>query len=79
MSKPIFVVRVPRRYIMDDTFRTALQQTRDELLDYHVIAAINERTDEMEFECYNAVDATEATIQEIQDKIFEILNQNETL
>jgi hypothetical protein len=81
MSKPIFVVRVPRRDFLGETdmLNKIRHDLKKELTDYHVLFVADSDTGKSEFECYNVADATEATIQEIQDKIFEILNQNETL
>jgi hypothetical protein len=81
MSKPIFVVRVPRRDFLGEnkTFENIRLQLKEELTDYHVLLVADSDSDRSEFECYNAADATETTIQEIQDKIFEILKKNETL
>ena len=79
MSKPIFIVRIPKRDFLGEVEMLAKlrHDLKKELTDYHVLVAADSDTGKSEFECYNADDATEANIEEIQDKIFEILKQNE--
>jgi hypothetical protein len=81
MSKPIFIVRIPKRDFLGEVemLNKLRRDLKEELTDYHVLVAADSDTGKSEFEYYNADDATEANIQEIQDKIFEILKQNETL
>jgi translation elongation factor EF-Tu-like GTPase len=80
MSKPIFIVRIPRRDFLGEIemLDKLRHDLKNQLTDYHVLIVADSVTDKSEFECYNADDATEANIKEIQDKVFEILKQNET-
>jgi hypothetical protein len=80
MSKPIFIVRIPRRDFLGEIemLDKLRRDLKNQLTDYHVLITADSNTGKSEFECYNADDATETNIQEIQDKIFEILKQNET-
>ena len=81
MSKPIFIVRIPKRDFLGEVemLDKLRRELKNELTDYYVLVAADSDTGKSEFECYNVDDATEVNIQEIQDKIFEILKQNETL
>ena len=78
MSKPIFIVRVPRQYFSEEIemLEKVRLQLKEELSDYHVLLMTESTTDRTEFECHNTADATEETIKEIQDRIFKILEQN---
>jgi hypothetical protein len=80
MSKPIFVVRIPKRDFLGEVemFDKLRRDLKKELTDYHVLITADSNTGKSEFECYNADDATEASLQEIQDKIFSILEENES-
>jgi hypothetical protein len=80
MSKPIFIVRITRRDFLGEIemLDKLRRDLKNQLTDYHVLITADSNTGKSEFECYNADDATETNIQEIQDKIFEILKQNET-
>jgi hypothetical protein len=80
MSKPIFIVRIPKRDFLGEIemLDKLRRDLKNQLTDYHVLITADSDTGKSEFECYNADDATEANIQEIQDKIFEILKQNGT-
>ena len=80
MSKPIFIVRIPKRDFLGEIemLDKLRRDLKNQLTDYHVLITADSNTGKSEFECYNADDATETNIQEIQDKIFEILKQNET-
>jgi hypothetical protein len=80
MSKPIFIVRIPRRDFLGEIemLDKLRRDLKNQLTDYHVLITADSNTGKSEFECYNADDATETNIQEIQDKIFKILKQNET-
>ena len=79
MSKPIFIVRITRRDFLGEIemLDKLRRDLKNQLTDYHVLITADSNTGKSEFECYNADDATETNIQEIQDKIFEILKQNE--
>jgi len=78
MSKPIFIVRITRRDFLGEIemLDKLRRDLKNQLTDYHVLITADSNTGKSEFECYNADDATETNIQEIQDKIFEILKQN---
>jgi hypothetical protein len=80
MSKPIFIVRITRRDFLGEIemLDKLRRDLKNQLTDYHVLITADSNTGKSEFECYNADDATETNIQEIQDKIFKILKQNET-
>jgi hypothetical protein len=80
MSKPIFIIRIPKRDFLGEVemLDKLRRDLKKELTDYHVLLVADSDTGKSEFECYNADDVTETNIEEIQNKIFEILKQNET-
>jgi len=80
MSKPIFIVRIPKRDFLGEVemLDKLRHNLKTELIDYHVLLAADSDTGKSEFECYNADDATEENIEEIQNKIFSILEKNES-
>ena len=82
MAKPIFIVKIPVR-INDEQQRAQLEHVgRDlqtKLKDYHVLTIAENRNDDkgIQFECFNVGEVAETTIQEIQEKIFKIIETNE--
>jgi len=79
MSKPIFITRVPYQYFAGERemFERTLKTLRKDLPDYHVLLCGDSTIESTQFECYNAGDVPEITIQEIQDKIFTTIETNE--
>jgi hypothetical protein len=76
MSKPIFIVRLPRdEYIPSskvERVRDELQRTRI-VEDYHILVVVDEFTGgETKFECYNAPH-TEMEFEELQRRVLELL------
>lgn len=79
MSKPIFIIRFP--YIDDETRDKNLisicDNIQSKLDDYHVLPVMDNRTERVEFECYNVVDATDKDIEEIKQMILEQLENEQ--
>jgi hypothetical protein len=78
-AKPIFVVRLPRRYFQSEpkTYMQALDDLRATLTDYHVLITSDTDLDNTKFECYNAANATEADLQAIQDIVLKKIEDEE--
>ena len=69
MSKPIFVVRFPAEHVMQhrDRFEEASRDLQTKLSDYHVLTVMESGLDVAQFECFNAINATDKDIQELRD------------
>lgn len=72
-SKPIFVIRLP----ISDTqskYLEWLENVSNNLKDYHVLAVMDNRTDRVEFECYNVKDYNEIEFNELKEKLKQSFN-----
>lgn len=69
MSKPIFVVRFPAEHVMQhrERFEEASRDLQTKLSDYHVLTVMESGLDAAQFECFNAINATDKDIQELRD------------
>lgn len=75
--KPIFLIRFPSsENIPNDKFKKHYELVSKQLPDYNVIALIESGIDRVQFECYNAANATEKDIEELKIMALKILNQN---
>ncbi len=72
-SKPIFVVRLP---ISDNTkqYREWVYNVSNVLQDYHVLAVMDNKTERVEFECYNVKDYNEIEFNELKEKLIKTFN-----
>lgn len=72
-SKPIFVVRLP---IIDNTkqYREWVYNVSNVLQDYHVLAVMDNKTERVEFECYNVKDYNEIEFNELKEKLIKTFN-----
>jgi|688.fasta_scaffold105809_2 hypothetical protein len=76
--KPIFLIRFPSsENIPNAKFKKHYELVSEQLPDYNVIALIESGIDRVQFECYNAANATEKDIDELKAMALKILNQNE--
>jgi hypothetical protein len=76
--KPIFLIRFPSsENIPNSKFKKHYELVSEQLPDYNVIALIESGIDRVQFECYNAANATEKDIDELKAMALKILNQNE--
>ena len=68
-SKPIFVVRFPAEHVMQhrERFEEASRDLQTKLSDYHVLTVMESGLDAAQFECFNAINATDKDIQELRD------------
>ena len=75
--KPIFLIRFPSsENISNDRFKKHYELVSEQLPDYNVLALIESGIDRVQFECYNAINATEKDIEELKEMALKILNQN---
>ena len=75
--KPIFLIRFPSsENIPTDKFKKQYELVSEQLTDYNVLALIESGIDRVQFECYNAANATEKDIEELKEMALKILNQN---
>ena len=75
--KPIFLIRFPSSdNISTDKFKKHYALVSEQLPDYNVLALIESGIDRVQFECYNAANATEKDIEELKEMALKILNQN---
>lgn len=75
MSKPIFIVRLPKSYLTSDEIdRVRYELHRSSIADdYHTLVIADEFTGEQtKFECYNAPH-TEMEFEELQHRVLELL------
>jgi hypothetical protein len=69
MSKPIFIVRFPAEIVMEnrDRFEEVSRDLQAKLSDYHVLVVMESALEATQFECFNAINATDKDIQELRD------------
>jgi hypothetical protein len=69
MSKPIFIVRFP--FISDTQQYERIVERLDRQLgkDYHVLCPMDNKTEQVQFECFNASNAADKEIEEIKQMV----------
>jgi hypothetical protein len=76
MVKPIFIIRIPASAPTDNLAEQMDMISRRLHEDYYVIPVRDSSVERVEFECYNAANATEKDIEELKEMTLNILNQN---
>ena len=66
MSKPMFIIRFPYSNQLREEYIEALESIRRTMRDYHVFSIMDNKTERVEFECYNAENAPELDIEKIK-------------
>jgi len=66
MSKPIFIIRFPSPKEHREEYIEVLESIRKTMHDYHVFSVMDSKTERVEFECYNADNASELDIEKIK-------------
>jgi len=71
MTKPIFIIRIP---FSATTSTETLRQQIDEVgrklhIDYHVLPVLDSNVQQIEFECYNPVKASDKNLEEIKQMV----------
>ena len=77
MSKPIFIVRFPFVEENRDKYLETFKQLGEQLSDYHVLCPMDISVDRVEFECYNAINATDKDIEEIKQMVLKTIESYE--
>ena len=79
MSKPIFIIRFP--YTENKEIKTRflgqIEEIRMTLKDYHILTPMDNSIERVEFECYNAINATDVEIEELKQMVLEKIKANE--
>ena len=81
-SKPILVLRIPHGAVTPEgspeeakqKIYRYYQDLRDQLTDYHVLALYDSSVQKLEFECINALNATEEDIEDLRSRVLELMN-----
>ena len=73
MSKPIFIVRFPYTETNKEKYLQMYKQLGQQLSDYHVLCPMDNSVDRVEFECYNAINATDKDIEEIKQMVLKTI------
>jgi hypothetical protein len=73
MSKPIFVIRFPDSSKDKQNYLEILEQLRRTMRDYYVLGFADNKTERVEFECYNPDNAAGITLQELEQKVTDSL------
>jgi hypothetical protein len=73
MSKPIFIIRFPYQEENRDKYLEMYKQLGEQLSDYHVLCPMDNSISRVEFECYNAINATNKDIEEIKQMVLKQL------
>ena len=73
MSKPIFIIRFPDSSKDRQNYLEILEQLRRTMRDYYVLGFADNKTERVEFECYNPDNATDITLQELEQKVTDSL------
>ena len=77
MSKPIFIIRFPHSSNLKESFEHTTKWLENKLPDYHVLPLIENHTEKVEFECYNASNATDKEIEEIKQIVLKQLENEQ--
>jgi hypothetical protein len=73
MSKPIFIIRFPESSKDRQNYLEILEQLRRTMRDYYVLGFADNKTERVEFECYNPDNAAGITLQELEQKVTDSL------
>ena len=69
MIKPIFIIRIPATVELNEKHLRIFEQIEEKLSDYHVLFPMDNRTNKLEFECFNALNTTNKEIEEIKQMV----------
>ena len=79
VAKPIFIIRFP--YTKDpnqmERYSKTYEKITKQLSDYHVLCPMGNSVERVEFECYNAINATDVEIEELKQMILEKIKTDE--
>jgi len=79
MAKPIFIIRFP--YSQDpnqmERYSKTYKEIGEQMTDYHVLCPMDNSVERVEFECYNAINATDVEIEELKQMVLEKIKTDE--
>ena len=73
MSKPIFIIRFPDSPEDRKKYLEILEGLRRTMSEYYVVGLADNKTERVEFECYNPDNAANITLQELEQKVTDLL------
>ena len=85
-SKPILVIRIPQGAVTpegspEDSRKKIYEYykaLREQLTDYHTLTLYDSSVQKIEFECINALNATEEDIENLKTKVEKILENSKS-
>jgi hypothetical protein len=79
VAKPIFIIRFPYTNNFDqmEKYLKMYKEIGEQMTDYHVLCPMDNSVERVEFECYNAINATDVEIEELKQMILEKIKTNE--
>ena len=79
VAKPIFIIRFPYTENPNwmDKYLKMYKEIGEQMTDYHVLCPMDNSVERVEFECYNAINATDVEIEELKQMILEKIKTNE--
>ena len=77
--KPIFIIRFPYTNNFDqmEKYLKMYKEIGEQMTDYHVLCPMDNSVERVEFECYNAINATDVEIEELKQMILEKIKTDE--
>ena len=73
VAKPIFIIRFPYTNNFDqmEKYLKTYKEIGEQMTDYHVLCPMDNSVERVEFECYNAINATDVEIEELKQMVLE--------
>ena len=79
VAKPIFIIRFPYTNNFDhmEKYLKMYKEIGEQMTDYHVLCPMDNSVERVEFECYNAINATDVEIEELKQMVLEKIRTDE--
>lgn len=77
--KPIFIIRFPYTNNFDqmEKYLKMYKEIGEQMTDYYVLCPMDNSVERVEFECYNAINATDVEIEELKQMVLEKIKTDE--
>lgn len=77
VAKPIFIIRFPYTNNFDqmEKYLKMYKEIGEQMTDYHVLCPMDNSVERVEFECYNAINATDVEIEELKQMVLKKYEQ----
>lgn len=72
--KPIFVIRLPFSEKQKESYLSWIETIRYNLKDFQILAVMDNKTERVEFECYNVKNYNETEFNELKEKLSKSFN-----